>query len=70
MQEGLGERRLADERRVQRSGVGARRGGDGVLYGYANFFLTFGYLLANVERPVLGCVDADVCKTNASKYSF
>ena len=26
------------------------------------FFLTFGYLLANFERPVLGCIEADFCK--------
>ena len=28
----------------------------------SNFCLTSGYLLANFERPVLGCIDAECCK--------
>ena len=27
-----------------------------------SFYLTLGYCLANFERPVLGCIEADVCK--------
>ena len=27
-----------------------------------SFFLTVGYFLADFERPVLGCIDADFCK--------
>ena len=28
---------------------------------FSNFFLTFGYFLANSERPVLGCIEAKFC---------
>ena len=29
---------------------------------FLTFFLTSGELLANFERPVLGCIDAKFCK--------
>ena len=29
---------------------------------FLTFILTFGYFLANFERLVLGCIEADVCK--------
>ena len=34
-------------------------------YVYSYFFLTFGYFLANFDRLVLGCIEADF----ASRYS-
>ena len=31
-------------------------------YFCSNFFLTFGYFLADFKRLVLGCIEANVCK--------
>ena len=37
---------------------------------YSHLFLTFGYCLANFERLVLGCIEAEVCKliVNTTKW--
>ena len=32
------------------------------IYVFSNSILTFGYFLANFERPVLDCTEADFCK--------
>ena len=36
--------------------------GKDVAYVYSNCFSDFWLFLANFERPVLGCIEADLCK--------
>ena len=36
--------------------------GDAATYAYSNFSLTVGSLLANFERPVFGCIEAEFSK--------
>ena len=46
--------------RREHADVGAARGR---AYVYSNVFLTFDYFWANFERPDLGCIEAEFCKS-------
>ena len=50
--------RLIDPRKEGRAGFQSEVLG----HVFSNFSLTFGYFLANFERLVLGCIEAEFCK--------
>ena len=48
-------------RRAFPGGAGAGRG-EGATYVYSSFFSNFWLIFGKFERPVLGCIEAKICK--------